>query len=343
MQLKFRMDEESAEAKQERLLNEQFEKEEWKKLRKHIIDSDDSKNLMQAIIEVKDEFKMESDEIEKYNTEKYMSLITAGINEVKELPYINPEAKPFLCNLQKSSETLNTLLGELFQRQQVIPFIFLNEFFTKYTRENVIKVLKSLSAHVCRGIFALNSDRLYSSERNPNQLRNARNNLLKLLRDIPPLKEIPREEIDKKMNCPIPIITRVLEDVGESENNQWRLKFSEYGLDDFEEAISDYPLLSKTMTDIQENEPKKKFQKGIEEGTEGFERVELEMIEELKNEGVMTYMQLLNIAKQKVSSEMYSKLDPMLERIIGTNAVTIKNVVVYAKASDPSTQEVGVD
>ena len=48
------MDEESAEAKQERLLNEQFEKEEWKKLRKHIIDSDDSKNLMQAIIEVKD-------------------------------------------------------------------------------------------------------------------------------------------------------------------------------------------------------------------------------------------------------------------------------------------------
>ena len=50
MQLKFRMDEESAEAKQERLLNEQFEKKEWKKLRKHMIDTDESKNIMNTIM-----------------------------------------------------------------------------------------------------------------------------------------------------------------------------------------------------------------------------------------------------------------------------------------------------
>jgi len=335
MQLKARMEEESPEARQERLLNEQYEKEEWKTLTPHTMSSDESKEIVEDMLQ-SDKVMEENRAVEKYSAEEYMSLLTAGINKEEELPYAIPELKPFLTKLQSSSDSLSTVVGELFQKQQILPFSFLQEFFTKVSRENLLEVLKGLSIHICRGLFALNADRLYRTERNQKALRNARNEVLKILRQLGSWQYISRENIDKHIQYPRQIVNKVLKDVAENDDNKWRLKFSEYGIDNFEEIVSVDPLAFKQSEMIAVELMQHIKQERKSEG----EHIESIMLEELKKGGIMTYMQLLNLAKQKVNSDMYSLLEPTLEKVITSHATFIKNVIIYSTSSDPILQEV---
>lgn len=335
MQLKSRMEDESPEARQERLLNEQFEKEEWLTLRPHLTNSAESNHILRTALQ-SGESMGECGAGERRSVEEYVALLTAGVGREAELPYAIPESKPFLAELQRSAESLSAAVGELFNKQQVLPFVFLEEFFKRASRENLVETLKGLAAHVCRGIFALNADRLYRTERNQKTLRNARNEVLRVLRQLGSWQYISREDIDKYIKYPREVVNRILEDVGESDKDKWRLKFSEFGIENFEKVVDIDPLASEAA-DIAVEELPQPISSGDKEDSSYIESI---IHEEIKREGIMTYMQLLNHAKQKVSSKLYSQLEAILDTVIATHATTINNVLIYSQSNGGSLQEV---
>eukprot|EP00826_Nyctotherus_ovalis_P026832 TRINITY_DN2092_c0_g7_i1.p1 TRINITY_DN2092_c0_g7~~TRINITY_DN2092_c0_g7_i1.p1 ORF type:complete len:352 (-),score=99.36 TRINITY_DN2092_c0_g7_i1:198-1253(-) len=336
MQLKSRMEDESPEARQERLLNEQFEKEEWLTLRPHLINSPESDGILQTALQGGESME-ECGAGEKRSVGEYVSLLTAEINKDAELPYAVPESKPFLTQLQRSAGSLSAAVGELFSKQQVLPFTFLEEFFKKASRESLVETLKGLAVHVCRGIFALNADRLYRTERNQKTLRNARNEVLRVLRQLGSWQYISREDIDKYVRYPREVVNKILEDIGESDKDKWRLKFSEFGIENFEEVVSIDSLVSDATDIAVEKPPQSIYDSENKEDSSYIENI---IHEEIKREGIMTYMQLLNHAKQKVSSKLYSQLEAIIDTVIAAHTTTINNVLIYSRSSEESLQEV---
>ena len=351
MQLKLKMDEESAEVKRERAMYAEYEKEEWKLLRQHPISSSESVAFLGSMISRTIETFQEHHAAKKLSAKEYLTTLTAGTNETINLPLTLPEARPFLTELQKGAATnLRAVMGELFQKQQIIPFTFLREFFTDVSSEQLLDAIKGVAQHLGRGIFALQSDRLYGGEKNPIELRKTRNALLEIFRKSP-LQVIPRDVLGKLMPEPSrDVLNKALADVADKDEEGWRLRFAEEGLADFDQVMAGQA--NEPIIEIVEPEPPiERIKKTEPDMTEKMviheksnvtvpDKMAETIMEELRREGVMTYMQLVNIAKQEVPPSMYQTVEEALTKIVDENCTVIGKAIILTKASDSSIQTV---
>jgi len=347
MQLKLKLDEDTSDALKEKALYAQYEKEEWKAIRPHNINSIESNgvlgNIMYKTLDAIQDYK--NNDFKPPNPSEYINLMTKGTNVELELPYTPAEAKPFLVNLQKRAGNLHAILSELFNKQQVIPFSFLQDFLNTYDIKEILGILKNMSIHLGRGIFVLNSDRVYSNEINPSEYRKIRNQILEIFKNMLKsnnLNGITIHEITVilKENYNRIIVNRVLLDLCEKCGENWKLRFTEDAIHDFEKIveIENIPKISEEIKGNIAQEAHLSPPKKISKKNLGKEELELNIknlvINELRNEGVKTYMQLLNLAKQTVESSLYTELEEILQKIINENCITIKNAILLIQSDN---------
>ncbi len=354
-------EEESEETQREKALLEQYEKEEWRPVKIH--PEAESKNILHQLGLRGGEFLPEWHGQKTLTPDHYLDVLTAGMNDSQNLPMASPESRPFLTDLQKNTENLHNAVGELFQRQHVIPFTFIREFLPHADPAQLLDVIKNIAVHVCRGIFAINSDRVFGGEKNVAELRRVRNAVLELLRKSPS-GVFTRDSVAAAIGLPVAtnraLLDKVLPDVCDKVNWKWQLRFVTEALEDFSPEsipksavpLSTEPTVAQGKADAEEDKEVHAEAEGKKAMTEEEkqdpamdvdEATKAKMAETITDElrrqgvGVMNYEQIESLLKHELGIDT-DKIQSVVQDIIAQNCVSIGNAIILAKTGDPSIQ-----
>lgn len=269
---------------------------------------------------------------------QYLSALTAGLNEIQTLPCAAPESAAFLTDLQSKGSSLQENIGMLFMKQHIIPFSYLLFVFPTINKQELFNILKQVAIHVCKGIFSIKTERLYASDRNVAELRNARNKMLEIFAKTPPETGISRELIAQTLKCHPNVLATVVADCGEKIQDNWRLKCSDEGIKDFTFYEDDKILIEKAHLEEKKHVPQETEEKKSDPTSKA--KITKIIYEELRNQGVLTYEQILSIVQKEMGADAMNNYEDSVNEAIEGNCIKIGNSILLPKVDDENIEPV---
>eukprot|EP00831_Metopus_contortus_P084781 TRINITY_DN9709_c0_g1_i5.p1 TRINITY_DN9709_c0_g1~~TRINITY_DN9709_c0_g1_i5.p1 ORF type:complete len:322 (+),score=58.98 TRINITY_DN9709_c0_g1_i5:150-1115(+) len=236
-------------------------------------------------------------------------------------------------------------MRQLFRKQQILPFSYIKELLKVQDSASFFSSLSSCSVHLTSGLFAIKSERLYASESNVWDLRKARNAVLDTLRRLPIHESISKEALFQQGIASREILNRILPEIADQKDGQYRLKFIDESIDDFNSHLPFDSLVSDSRSSIAAHKAPEIRSEPMEDTklSNVIDEAELAMakevvIEELRRDGVSNSSILLGTLKNDRRIKNKDNLDAVLKKVVQENCVVIEESILLSESNDSTLQ-----